>query len=53
MDLPIRRAYVLNRDNYTCQYCKGKAKDSKLDVHHIIFRCYGGSRWTWKVDYIM
>jgi hypothetical protein len=37
------KAYVLNRDNYTCQYCKGKSKDSKLEVHHIIFRCYGGS----------
>ena len=37
------KAYVLNRDNYTCQYCKCKSKDSKLEVHHIIFRCYGGS----------
>ena len=34
---------VLNRDNYTCQYCKGKKKDSKLEVHHIIFRSNGGS----------
>lgn len=34
---------VLNRDNYTCQYCKGKHKDSKLEVHHIIFRSKGGS----------
>ena len=34
---------VLNRDNYTCQYCKGKHKDSKLEVHHIIFRSQGGS----------
>ena len=32
------KAMVLNRDNYTCQYCKGKHKDSKLEVHHIIFR---------------
>ena len=37
------KAYVLNRDNYTCQYCKGKNKDSKLEVHHIIFRSNGGS----------
>lgn len=37
------RAMVLNRDNYTCQYCKGKHKDSKLEVHHIIFRSQGGS----------
>lgn len=37
------KAYVLNRDNYTCQYCKGKTKDSRLHVHHIIFRSNGGS----------
>ena len=37
------KAMVLNRDNYTCQYCKGKRKDSKLEVHHIIFRGKGGS----------
>lgn len=37
------KAYVLNRDGYTCQYCKGKRKDSKLEAHHIIFRSNGGS----------
>lgn len=37
------KAMVLNRDNYTCQYCKGKHKDSKLEVHHIIFRSQCGS----------
>lgn len=37
------KAMVLNRDNYKCQYCKGKHKDSKLEVHHIIFRSRGGS----------
>ena len=37
------KAMVLNRDDYTCQYCKGKHKDSKLEVHHIIFRSKGGS----------
>lgn len=37
------KAMVLNRDDYTCQYCKGKRKDSKLEVHHIIFRSQGGS----------
>lgn len=37
------KAMVLNRDNYTCQYCKGKHKDSKLEVHHIIYKCNGGS----------
>lgn len=34
---------VLNRDNYTCQYCKGKHKDSRLEVHHIIYRSNHGS----------
>lgn len=37
------RAMVLNRDKYTCQYCKGKRKDSRLEVHHIVFRCQSGS----------
>lgn len=37
------KAMVLNRDNYTCRYCKGKHKDNKLEVHHIIFRSQGGS----------
>lgn len=37
------KAMVLNRDNYTCQYCKGRHKDSKLEVHHIVFRSQGGS----------
>ena len=37
------KAMVLNRDNYTCQCCKGKHKDFKLEVHHIVFRSQGGS----------
>lgn len=37
------KAMVLNRDNYTCQYCHGKHKDSHLEVHHIVFRSQGGS----------
>lgn len=37
------KAYVLTRDGYTCQHCKGKSKDSRLEVHHIIFRSQGGS----------
>lgn len=37
------KAMVLNRDNYTCQFCKGKHKDSKLEVHHIVFRSQGGT----------
>ncbi len=32
------KAYVLFRDNYTCQHCKGKQKNTKLNCHHIIFR---------------
>jgi len=37
------KARVLNRDEYKCQICKGKHKDSKLEVHHIVYRCQGGS----------
>jgi len=37
------KAYVLNRDNYTCQHCKVKLKNSRLHVHHIIFKSNGGS----------
>lgn len=37
------KAYVLDRDKYTCQNCKGKSKDKRLEVHHIIFRSNGGS----------
>ena len=40
------KAAVLNRDNYTCQACNGKHKDSKLEVHHIIFKSKGGFRRT-------
>lgn len=36
-------AFVLDRDKYTCQNCKGKNKDKRLEVHHIIFRKNGGS----------
>ena len=37
------KAMVLDRDRYTCQCCHGKHKDSRLEVHHIIFRSNGGS----------
>ena len=37
------KAYVLTRDNYTCQHCKGKSKNSKLEVHHVVFRRNDGS----------
>lgn len=37
------RAYVLDRDGHRCQHCKGKSKDSRLEVHHIVFRSNSGS----------
>ena len=36
------KAMVLSRDGHTCQCCKGKRKDTKLEVHHIIYRSNGG-----------
>lgn len=38
-----KRMFVLARDHCTCQCCKGKSKDKKLEVHHIIYRCNGGT----------
>ena len=35
------KAFILNRDKYTCQHCK--TKKGALEVHHIIFRSNGGS----------
>lgn len=37
------KAYVLARDGYVCCHCKGKSKNKKLEVHHVIFRCNNGS----------
>ena len=37
------KAYVLTRDGYSCQSCKGKSRDRRLEVHHIIFRSQNGS----------
>lgn len=37
------KSYVLVRDDYTCQHCKGKSKDDRLEVHHIQFKSEGGS----------
>ena len=37
------KAYVLTRDGYCCQHCKGKSKDKRLEVHHIVFRSENGS----------
>ncbi len=37
------KAYVLTRDDYSCQHCKGKSKETRLEVHHLIFRSQNGS----------
>ena len=37
------REYVFWRDNHTCQICKGKNKDNRLNVHHIESRQVGGN----------
>ncbi len=37
------RAYVLTRDGHACQHCKGKSKEQRLEVHHIVFRSQQGS----------
>jgi hypothetical protein len=37
------REYVLARDGHQCQWCKGKSKDSILNVHHIESRKTGGN----------
>ena len=37
------REFVLFRDNHTCQHCKGKSKNNRLNVHHIKHRSKGGS----------
>jgi RRXRR protein/HNH endonuclease len=36
------REYVLFRDNHCCQWCRGKSKDTILNVHHIESRKTGG-----------
>ncbi|WP_440956341.1 RNA-guided endonuclease IscB [Methanosarcina sp. Mfa9] len=37
------KAYVLHRDGYTCQHCRGKSKDFRLHCHHIVFRSKKGT----------
>lgn len=37
------REYILFRDGHTCQCCKGKSKDKRLNVHHIESRKTGGN----------
>jgi hypothetical protein len=37
------KAFVLDRDNYTCGHCKGRSEDRKLHCHHVIWKRDGGS----------
>jgi hypothetical protein len=37
------RYFVFARDNYTCQVCEGKSKDSILRTHHIVYKSMGGT----------
>ena len=37
------KAYVRERDNCTCQHCRGRSKDRRLEVHHLVHRRDGGS----------
>ena len=37
------KQYVLFRDGFVCQHCKGKSKDKKLQVHHVVYRSNGGT----------
>jgi|GEM_PF-745932 len=37
------KAYIRDRDNYTCQICKKKIANIQNEVHHIIPRSKGGS----------
>ena len=37
------REYVLARDGHKCQHCKGKSKDTILNVHHLESRKTGGN----------
>lgn len=37
------KSHVLSRDKYICQNCKGKSKEKRLEVHHVIYRSNGGS----------
>lgn len=37
------REYVLARDGHKCQHCRGKSKDSILNIHHIESRKTGGN----------
>src|SRR5437588_12729678 len=41
--LPTTQDSLQKRDVYTCQQCKWKCKDRRLEVHHIVFRSQQGS----------
>src|SRR4030042_1465108 len=38
-----RRFQILQRDDFTCQYCGRRSPEVPLEVDHIIPRSYGGS----------
>jgi hypothetical protein len=37
------KSYVRARDKHTCQLCKGKSQDPRLECHHLIPRTEGGT----------
>jgi len=37
------KQYVLHRDGYRCQKCRGRSKDPRLTIHHILWRSRGGT----------
>ena len=37
------KSYVRARDQHTCQLCKGKSQDPRLECHHIVSRIDGGT----------
>ena len=41
------REYVLARDGHKCQYCKGKSKDSILNVHHKYYKFANPIPWDY------
>ena len=43
MVLPIPKPTCSREMSYTCQQCKRKSKNQRLEVHHIIFRSQHGS----------
>jgi hypothetical protein len=38
-----KRQFVLSRDKFTCQCCKGKSGSKRLEVHHIQWKSKSGS----------